>query len=202
MKINVNKRIIGVIYRLNSIVNSRNCSEFLNLVHRKSSVNLTETFQHCLEDVENFLRKNINIVNSLKLSTFAECFEKCIDIAEKYLNLFKTIENYQKYTISALTSFGDSKISKETAEDIVKRSVRHLEIDKETAIIHIVRFRLAKSFLQDLTKCLIRQCGKEELKEGFEELVNNILSRVDKSNEQIELVLKKLNEWCNEYKIC
>ena len=210
VRVYVNKDFIRVLNEINRIVQSIKCQEFLESVAgvgSKIQQNITDIFVKCLKDVKNKL-STFQIITSEEsktqqnISNFTKCFTKCLKIIQRYSKLFKSIDQLYNASITALTTHGDSIIKQSETPSIVKRIARHLEIDPSLTIVHVTRYGLAKSMLNDFTQCMINECGIEEVKKYFEDLVNNILTRSNEDNDIIKLVLDKMNQWCKEYKIC
>ena len=211
VKVYVNRDFIRILKEINVIVESSFCKDFISIMNRKGEVgNVTEVFVKCLKDIkEKIYHLQDEVLKYLRekktesnISNFTKCFEKCSKIVKRYSRIFKIVDSLYNTAISSLTTHGDSVIERDKIPDIVKRIARHLEIDESLTSIHVIRFGLAKSMLEDVIKCLINECGISEVKQHFDKLVENILRRGDKSNEYVKFVLDKMSVWCKEYNLC
>ena len=207
--IKVSRKLINFLNDFAKIVDSDKCRKFTECLRNGKSEDgsFSDLLIECLRDVEVKYRKlqeltSPFVLEELEGSKIIKCFDKCSEVLKEYSKRIRAVEKTYGIVLRAITTHGDSKIGKDQTPDIVKRLCRHLEIDKNLAIVHIIRFGLVKAMLKDYIKCLTKLCGIEEIKSLYNELIENIQKRSNLSDEDIKFVLDSLREWCIENKIC
>ena len=151
--------------------------------------------------LKKFVGRYAGVDKAYKISGFGKCFQKCVDVLKEYEKMFRTTESIYDFVLKDLTSMGDSTFKQSEVPDEGKRVVRHVNIDKDTYSIHLVRIGLAKSFMKDLMNCIVKDCREDVNIGEILDIMKKFIERISDSMFK-DFLLREFNNWCREYNIC
>ena len=167
-------------------------------IEKCKDIKSTNDFRNCVTEIYNFIKNRIAVFSEV---TQYDCALICIEFFEKTIHDLVNFEEKFDYIIRAYTTAGDSIFEKgdKSIPKSIKRLIRHVDVNEDLVVYHILRYVIAKNITIKLTKCLVEKCGIKNVENFVKEFIQDLV-KPENENLHYSYTIEKVYKWLRKIK--